>query len=335
MFVVNNPHDKIFKHIISNRENAVSLLENILPGSIQKHLSLEEIYYEKDTFISKELQEKYSDLLTSVPVIGGGQEANIYFLFEHKSTNEANTPIQLLRYILAIWDSYDNICRETGNKLPIVIPVLITHARGGWQERKISDYIDLPSEEFRAYIPEFDFILFDSVNEDPEAYDFAKSLQALLLIWKYFYSPEFIQVLKKVFQSLKQVYPELKLKDFLEAILSYLYAVRDEEEYIDIYKVAKKEFLQGDEYMGTIAEMFERKGEQRGEQRGVKKGEIKNSQEMIISAFQNRLGIVKPTLAEKIRKIQSLETLHSLFNQIFVVGDKSEFEKLVDEALEE
>jgi len=41
--------------------------------------------------------------------------------------------------------------------------------------------------------------------------------------------------------------------------LNHFYAVRDEEEYIDIYKVAEKEFLQGDEYMGTISEMFERK----------------------------------------------------------------------------
>ena len=298
MFVVNNPHDKIFKHMISDRENAVSLLENILPGSIQKHLSLEEIYYEKDTFISKELQEKYSDLLTSVPVKGGGQEANIYFLFEHKSTNEANTPIQLLRYILAIWDSYDKISRETGNKLPIVIPVLITHARGGWQERKISDYIDLPSEEFRAYIPEFDFILFDSVNEDPEAYDFAKSLQALLLIWKYFYSPEFIQVLKKVFQSLKQVYPELKLKDFLEAILNYLYAVRDEEEYIDIYKVAEKEFSQGDEYMGTIAEMLKREAKQEILQEKDKwiseaknETQLQTTQELLIEYLEEKLDV--------------------------------------------
>jgi len=70
---------------------------------------------------------------------------------------------------------------------------LITHARGGWGRKGVVDLIDLPSEEFRAYIPDFDFVLFDSVKENPEEYDFAKSLQALLLIWKYFYSPDFIE----------------------------------------------------------------------------------------------------------------------------------------------
>jgi len=205
----------------------------------------------------------------------------------------------------------------------------------------VVDLIDLPSEEFRAYIPDFDFLLFDSVKENPEDYDFAKSLQALLLIWKHFYSPDFIENLQRAFQLMKQAYPELKLRDFLEPIMNYLYSVRDEEEYIDIYKIAEKEFSGGDEYMGTIAEMFERKGREEILQKkdqwvseAKNEGRLENTQEMLIKAFQNRLGVVKPNLAEKIRKIQSLETLHSLFNQIFVVDDKDEFENLVDEALE-
>jgi len=56
---------------------------------------------------------------------------------------------------------------------------------------------------------------------------------------------------------------------------------------------------------------------------------------MLVTAVQNRFGIVKPKLAEKIRMIQTIETLHSLFNQIFVVEDKDEFKSLVDEALED
>ncbi len=83
--------------------------------------------------------------------------------------------------------------------------------------------------------------------------------------------------------------------------------------------------------MNTLAEEWKQEGREEGEQIGA----VKNSQEMIIAAFQNRLGVLKPKLAEKIHKIQSIETLHSLFNQIFVVNDKKEFEKLVDEALEE
>ena len=93
MAIVHNPHDKIFKKIATDRENAVSLLRNILPESIQKHLSLKEISYEKDTFIPRHLQEYFSELLISVPVIEREQEAKVYFLFEHKSTRDPKTPI--------------------------------------------------------------------------------------------------------------------------------------------------------------------------------------------------------------------------------------------------
>lgn len=53
-------------------------------------------------------------------------------------------------------------------------------------------------------------------------YDFAKSVQALLLIWKYFHSPEFMKGLQRAFQLMKQAYPDLKLREFLEPIMNYL-----------------------------------------------------------------------------------------------------------------
>ena len=62
-------------------------------------------------------------------------------------------------------------------------------------------------------------------------------------------------------------------------------------------------------------------------------GKVERSQEMLISAIQNKFGIIKPILAAKIRSIQSIETLDSLFNQVFSVSDTKEFNKLVDEVL--
>jgi predicted transposase/invertase (TIGR01784 family) len=305
---------------------------------------LTEISYEKDSFVSRQLQDKFSDLLTSVPVIGREQEANIYFLFEHKSQYDVKTPLQLLRYILEIWDNYDNMVKESGRKLPIIIPVLITHAKGGWGRKRVLDLIDMPSEEFRPYIPDFNFVLFDSIKEDPESYDFAKSLQAILVIWKHYYSPEFIHGLQRAFQIIKQAYPDLKLKDFLEPIMNYLYSVRAEEEYTDIYKVAEKEFSEGDEYMGTIAEMFERKGAQRKEQEylgkkdkwvseGKSEGKIENSQEMLIEYIQDELDIPSQDLLDKIRLIKSYDLLRGLFRKARKVNSLDEFAKELNKVL--
>ncbi|MGM0531724.1 MAG: Rpn family recombination-promoting nuclease/putative transposase [Thermodesulfobacteriota bacterium] len=65
MAKIHNPHDKIFKNVISDRDNAVSLLRNILPEPVQKHLALEEMQYEKDSYVPKHLQKYFSELLTS------------------------------------------------------------------------------------------------------------------------------------------------------------------------------------------------------------------------------------------------------------------------------
>lgn len=52
---IQGPHDKIFKRVMTDRENAISLLGNILPEAVRKHLILEEIFYEKESFVPTHL----------------------------------------------------------------------------------------------------------------------------------------------------------------------------------------------------------------------------------------------------------------------------------------
>ena len=77
---IQGPHDKIFKRVMTDRKNAISLLENILPEAVRKLLVLEEIYYEKESFVPPHLSNYYSDLLTSVPVKDGGYFRQDIFL---------------------------------------------------------------------------------------------------------------------------------------------------------------------------------------------------------------------------------------------------------------
>ena len=77
----------MFKRVFRVRENAVSLLRNILPVEIREKLDLEGICFENDSYVPPDFKEYFSDLLTSVPVLDAGEEVRVYFLFEHKSTN--------------------------------------------------------------------------------------------------------------------------------------------------------------------------------------------------------------------------------------------------------
>lgn len=54
--------DKYFKEAIENPELAASLMKIILPKEIKEIIDLENLKLEKDSFISGELKEAYSDL---------------------------------------------------------------------------------------------------------------------------------------------------------------------------------------------------------------------------------------------------------------------------------
>ena len=66
MDMFNNPHDRFFKEVMSEREIIRDFLQNYLPAEMVRLIDLESITAEKDSFVEKELQEYFSDLLFRV-----------------------------------------------------------------------------------------------------------------------------------------------------------------------------------------------------------------------------------------------------------------------------
>src|SRR6056297_4274388 len=96
-----NPHDKVFREVYSNKENARSLLAEKLPDKVLKLVDLNTLEISKDSFIEKELADYYSDMLYRVNLTDGSQ-GFIYVLFEHKSYYDKFVHLQLLEYKLVI-----------------------------------------------------------------------------------------------------------------------------------------------------------------------------------------------------------------------------------------
>ena len=98
-----NPHDRFFKELFSRLEVAQDFVRHYLPTEIVALLDVTTLDIVKDSFIDPELQEHFSDLLYQV-TLQTGHEAYIYLLFEHKSYSDAKIALQLLRYMINIWD---------------------------------------------------------------------------------------------------------------------------------------------------------------------------------------------------------------------------------------
>ena len=123
-----NPHDKLFRAVWSNPENAFGFLEHYLPGKVLQVLDIRSLEIAKDSFIEKELKDYYSDILYRVNL--AGKPGYIYILFEHKSYFDRNVHLQLLEYMTKIWRQHIKNQKERKkgkNRLPIIIPILICH----------------------------------------------------------------------------------------------------------------------------------------------------------------------------------------------------------------
>ncbi|MFO7750517.1 MAG: Rpn family recombination-promoting nuclease/putative transposase [Desulfobacteraceae bacterium] len=60
---VTSPHDKVFREVYCNKENARSLLADKIPDQVLKLLDLDSLEISKDSFIEKNLADYYSEIL--------------------------------------------------------------------------------------------------------------------------------------------------------------------------------------------------------------------------------------------------------------------------------
>jgi predicted transposase/invertase (TIGR01784 family) len=65
---IQNPHDKFFKETFGNVAVAKDFLNNYLPQSIMNIVDMDTLKPQKDSFINKELEEGFSDLLFKVDI---------------------------------------------------------------------------------------------------------------------------------------------------------------------------------------------------------------------------------------------------------------------------
>jgi Putative transposase, YhgA-like len=127
-------HDSLVKHAFSDVENARGVLAAALPAAIVARIDLASLSLQPGSFVDENLQDRYSDILYSARI--SGREALIYLLWEHKSEPEPSTPLQMLRYMLRIWDQHEASLpkkrRGEVRKLPVIVPMVLHHGRDGW-----------------------------------------------------------------------------------------------------------------------------------------------------------------------------------------------------------
>lgn len=277
MGIINKPHDKFFKETMSNIENSRSFMENYLPSEILNIVDFDNLRVEKDSYIDEELEEYFSDILFKTNI--NQKEGYIYFLFEHKSYVSDTISLQLLKYILKIWEQ--KFKKEKQKKLPLIIPMVIYHGENKWNIAKelidmIEGVAELPKEILK-YIPNYEYILYDLSPYGEEEIKGNVQLRIFLEILKAIYNKdieEFIKVLEKSIIALERLENQDKGIDYFETFIRYIMNARQDISITDVYEVVKNISLERSEEIMTIAEQLIKEGMEKGMEKGIEKGRL-------------------------------------------------------------
>lgn len=139
-----NPHDALFRAAFADPERAAELLRASLPPEVVAAIDWRSLRRLPESFVDGALRDQQADLVFAVTV--HGRQALLYVLFEHKSQPDRWLPLQLLRYLLRLWDAWRQEHPEAA-LLPPILPYVLYHGDRRWHgPRSLLELVDLPAD---------------------------------------------------------------------------------------------------------------------------------------------------------------------------------------------
>ncbi len=162
---VDNVHDHFFKKVFANEENVRSFLQIALPQKILNELDLSRITLDMTGYVSDKLKGYFSDIVAQTMMKSESQgkiETDIYFLFEHKSYEDPQVMIQILKYMYYTWQKDT----DEGKQLRVIVPIVFYHGEKKWSiPTSFHDQFNI-SKEVKKFLLDFKYILFDTNTWD-------------------------------------------------------------------------------------------------------------------------------------------------------------------------
>ncbi|MCU4165707.1 Rpn family recombination-promoting nuclease/putative transposase [Carboxylicivirga caseinilyticus] len=214
----NNIHDNFFKSLFSVKENLEDLLLGTLPKEVLQCLKPETLVYDPTEYVDQELAPYFKDV--SCNMFYGHTNIKVSLLYEHKSYPDKNIHLQLLRYILNVWEN------QAANKQPLtpVITMVFYHGKPKWTD---SGFVQVP-EELKRFVPLFDYALFDTKDiEDHAIIRHFKRPSVKVAVWFMKRSDNLIGFIKNNPDLAREMFSQLKEIDetIFQKIALYLYKV--------------------------------------------------------------------------------------------------------------
>ncbi len=317
-----NYHDAFFKEVMSNPKTARDFLQNYLPTAVVSALDLPTLAPVKDSFVDAELQEHFSDLLFRIK-LKQGDEAYIFFLFEHKSSPDKWAAWQVLRYEVRHWEQETR--NDESKKLSLIIPIVFYHGQARWNfDTRFSALIDFGGrEDLREYAPEFRIYLYDLSRYADEEIKGAAILRILLLVMKYVFSKHLDEKLKDIYKMFREVRGS-RGTDYLVTVSTYLlkavqYIDRQElHEAIAVARPGKEDVI-----MGTLTQEWLQEGKEQGILLGIQQGRQEEALRMTLRQLERKIGALDTKTQKRVQALAT-EQLEELGLALFDFKTKAD-----------
>jgi hypothetical protein len=290
-------HDHLVKYTFNDVEHARGILATALPARIVEVTDLTSLSLRPGSFVDESLQDCYSDILYAARI--KGREALLYFLLEHKSNPDQLTPLQVLRYMVRIWDqhlaSLPKKRRGEVRRLPAIVPIVLHHGTEGWTAavrfEELLDVDDALLAVLGEHVPKFSLVLDDlGKQSDDDLYARAATAFARLVLWALKNARDAGWLGREIGRwegLIASVAAERDGTRALTALFQYI---------VKTSPTLDRDVLGGllpGQVKEAVMNWFDREvhaGEQRGEQRGKREGERSAEQRMLLKLLRQRFG---------------------------------------------
>ena len=300
MSKITNSHDSFFRESFSRKEIAINFLSTYLPELITQQIDLDTLTISKDSFVDKELRHHFSDLLYTVNY--RQKDLHLYLLFEHKSSPDHWIALQLLRYMVRIWEQF----RKQQPKvklLPAIIPLVLYHGRSTWQiPKKFSALLTQDDDFLKQYTPDFQYLLYDFSFRSNEQIRGEALARVTLLALKHIFDPQLSDKLPEIINLLRNVGSKQTALEILEILLRYVVKSTNRSEK-DILQILEQTSIEDNVMKTFIDEYIEqgrKKGRQEGRQKWMQKGMQKAGYKILSTQLTHRFGDLPKWAKEKI-----------------------------------
>lgn len=128
-YKVDNEHDKLFKDLLSDSEEARKFINKFL--ELEEPIKENELKLYNSSYITTEYQSKEADIVYKK------KNEDIYFLIEHQSTIDISMPYRIKNYVIEILRTAVDKSKihQKGYEYPLVVPIVLYTGNKKWNAK--------------------------------------------------------------------------------------------------------------------------------------------------------------------------------------------------------